>query len=225
MLLIFCDFMNFLFLLFNFTLFLHYLLQYWFNLCCLLHLVFAVTVSYWSDSRAVSQCFLMDFTLKPRCNTIRLSLVLTPAHPPFSLPWTLIQCFSAFFLFGNFVCLNLLHICAGHPPHSVFLSPHFQFQPSCYLSHFLYSSQCWVLCSLTSLLQCDVYWVWVLFSDRYIDDLVKLKAQTSAEGNEFITWNDIQSCVDHVNKVVHEEHESEFFCSTHARLIIAYKEC
>ncbi|NXC09156.1 IQGA1 protein, partial [Orthonyx spaldingii] len=44
-------------------------------------------------------------------------------------------------------------------------------------------------------------------SQRYIDDLMKLKAQTSAEGNEFITWNDIQSCVDHVNKVVHEEHE------------------
>ncbi|NWW23777.1 IQGA1 protein, partial [Falcunculus frontatus] len=44
-------------------------------------------------------------------------------------------------------------------------------------------------------------------SQRYIDDLVKLKAQTSAEGNEFITWNDIQACVDHVNKVVHEEHE------------------
>uniref|UniRef100_A0A8C0U8X2 IQ motif containing GTPase activating protein 1 n=1 Tax=Cyanistes caeruleus TaxID=156563 RepID=A0A8C0U8X2_CYACU len=44
-------------------------------------------------------------------------------------------------------------------------------------------------------------------SQRYIDDLVKLKAERSAEGNEFITWNDIQSCVDHVNKVVHEEHE------------------
>ncbi|NWV15308.1 IQGA1 protein, partial [Ptilonorhynchus violaceus] len=44
-------------------------------------------------------------------------------------------------------------------------------------------------------------------SQRYVDDLMKLKAQTSAEGNEFITWNDIQSCVDHVNKVVHEEHE------------------
>ncbi|NXY13966.1 IQGA1 protein, partial [Atrichornis clamosus] len=44
-------------------------------------------------------------------------------------------------------------------------------------------------------------------SQRYIDDLVKLKAQTSTEGNEFITWNDIQSCVDRVNKVVHEEHE------------------
>ncbi|XP_039242388.1 ras GTPase-activating-like protein IQGAP1 isoform X1 [Pipra filicauda] len=44
-------------------------------------------------------------------------------------------------------------------------------------------------------------------SQRYIDDLMKLKAQTNAKGNEFITWNDIQSCVDHVNKVVHEEHE------------------
>ncbi|KFP88987.1 PREDICTED: ras GTPase-activating-like protein IQGAP1, partial [Acanthisitta chloris] len=44
-------------------------------------------------------------------------------------------------------------------------------------------------------------------SQRYIDDLMKLKAQTSAEGNDFITWNDIQSCVDHVNKVVQEEHE------------------
>ncbi|NXJ70772.1 IQGA1 protein, partial [Rostratula benghalensis] len=44
-------------------------------------------------------------------------------------------------------------------------------------------------------------------SQRYIDDLMKLKAQTHAEGNEFITWNDIQSCVDRVNTVVHEEHE------------------
>ncbi|NXM99063.1 IQGA1 protein, partial [Sylvia borin] len=44
-------------------------------------------------------------------------------------------------------------------------------------------------------------------SQRYIDDLVKLKAERNAEGNEFITWNDIQSCVDHVNKVVREEHE------------------
>ncbi|XP_039578887.1 ras GTPase-activating-like protein IQGAP1 [Passer montanus] len=44
-------------------------------------------------------------------------------------------------------------------------------------------------------------------SQRYIDDLVKLKTERNAEGNEFITWNDIQSCVDHVNKVVHEEHE------------------
>uniref|UniRef100_A0A8C4W7V1 Ras GTPase-activating-like protein IQGAP1 n=1 Tax=Gopherus evgoodei TaxID=1825980 RepID=A0A8C4W7V1_9SAUR len=44
-------------------------------------------------------------------------------------------------------------------------------------------------------------------SQRYIDDLMKLKAQACTEGNEFITWNDIQSCVDRVNIVVHEEHE------------------
>ncbi|NXR03444.1 IQGA1 protein, partial [Sagittarius serpentarius] len=44
-------------------------------------------------------------------------------------------------------------------------------------------------------------------SQRYVDDLMKLKAQTRAEGSEFITWNDIQSCVDRVNVVVHEEHE------------------
>ncbi|NXY46166.1 IQGA1 protein, partial [Ceuthmochares aereus] len=44
-------------------------------------------------------------------------------------------------------------------------------------------------------------------SQRYIDDLMKLKAQTRAEGSEFITWNDIQSCIDRVNIVVHEEHE------------------
>ncbi|NXO03222.1 IQGA1 protein, partial [Rhinopomastus cyanomelas] len=41
----------------------------------------------------------------------------------------------------------------------------------------------------------------------YVDDLMKLKAQTHADGNEFITWNDIQSCVDRVNVAVHEEHE------------------
>uniref|UniRef100_A0A8V5GTD2 Uncharacterized protein n=1 Tax=Melopsittacus undulatus TaxID=13146 RepID=A0A8V5GTD2_MELUD len=29
----------------------------------------------------------------------------------------------------------------------------------------------------------------------------------SVQGNEFITWNDIQSCIDRVNIVVHEEHE------------------
>ncbi|NWX80225.1 IQGA1 protein, partial [Alca torda] len=44
-------------------------------------------------------------------------------------------------------------------------------------------------------------------SQRYIDDLMKLKAQIRAEGNDFITWNDIQSCIDRVNIVVHEEHE------------------
>ncbi|XP_034986900.1 ras GTPase-activating-like protein IQGAP1 [Zootoca vivipara] len=44
-------------------------------------------------------------------------------------------------------------------------------------------------------------------SQRYIEDLLKLKGQARSEGGEFITWNDIQSCVDRVNVAVHEEHE------------------
>uniref|UniRef100_A0A8D0L962 IQ motif containing GTPase activating protein 1 n=1 Tax=Sphenodon punctatus TaxID=8508 RepID=A0A8D0L962_SPHPU len=44
-------------------------------------------------------------------------------------------------------------------------------------------------------------------SQRYVDDLMKLKAQARTEGNAFVTWNDIQSCVDRVNIVVQEEHE------------------
>lgn len=44
-------------------------------------------------------------------------------------------------------------------------------------------------------------------SQRYIDELLKLKAQARAEGNEFISWNDIQAAVDKVNTDVQEEHE------------------
>lgn len=41
---------------------------------------------------------------------------------------------------------------------------------------------------------------------RYVDELMKLKQQAREEGNEFITWNDIQGCVNQVNNTVHEEH-------------------
>uniref|UniRef100_A0A670ZDJ6 IQ motif containing GTPase activating protein 1 n=1 Tax=Pseudonaja textilis TaxID=8673 RepID=A0A670ZDJ6_PSETE len=41
----------------------------------------------------------------------------------------------------------------------------------------------------------------------YPAQLLFLKAEMQSEGTEFLTWNDIQSCVDHVNIVVHEEHE------------------
>ncbi|XP_072004464.1 ras GTPase-activating-like protein IQGAP1 [Engystomops pustulosus] len=41
---------------------------------------------------------------------------------------------------------------------------------------------------------------------RYVDELMKLKQQAREEGNEFITWNDIQGCVTQVNNTVHEEH-------------------
>uniref|UniRef100_A0A452TXZ3 Ras GTPase-activating-like protein IQGAP1 n=1 Tax=Ursus maritimus TaxID=29073 RepID=A0A452TXZ3_URSMA len=42
---------------------------------------------------------------------------------------------------------------------------------------------------------------------RYLDELMKLKTQAHAENSAFITWNDIQACVDQVNLVVQEEHE------------------
>ncbi|XP_066094279.1 ras GTPase-activating-like protein IQGAP1 [Saccopteryx bilineata] len=42
---------------------------------------------------------------------------------------------------------------------------------------------------------------------RYLDELMKLKTQAHSENNDFVTWNDIQACVDHVNLVVQEEHE------------------
>uniref|UniRef100_A0A4W3I1I8 IQ motif containing GTPase activating protein 1 n=1 Tax=Callorhinchus milii TaxID=7868 RepID=A0A4W3I1I8_CALMI len=41
---------------------------------------------------------------------------------------------------------------------------------------------------------------------RYVDELLRLKAQAREDGNEFLTWNDIQGSVDGVNMVVQEEH-------------------
>ncbi|XP_030647761.1 ras GTPase-activating-like protein IQGAP2 isoform X2 [Chanos chanos] len=42
---------------------------------------------------------------------------------------------------------------------------------------------------------------------RYADMLIKLRAETSLQGQEFLTWNDIQKCIDTVNVQVQEEHE------------------
>lgn len=38
---------------------------------------------------------------------------------------------------------------------------------------------------------------------------MRLKAAAREEGSDYLTWNDIQACVDHVNSAVQEEHESE----------------
>ncbi|XP_076853541.1 ras GTPase-activating-like protein IQGAP1 [Brachyhypopomus gauderio] len=45
------------------------------------------------------------------------------------------------------------------------------------------------------------------FAQRYMDELLRLKAGATEEGNEYLTWNDIQACVDQVNGAVQEEHE------------------
>lgn len=42
---------------------------------------------------------------------------------------------------------------------------------------------------------------------RYMDELMRLKAAAREEGGDFLTWNDIQACVDQVNASVQEEHE------------------
>lgn len=44
-------------------------------------------------------------------------------------------------------------------------------------------------------------------AQRYVDELLRLKAKAQEDGNEFITWNDIQGTVDQVNTVVQEEHD------------------
>uniref|UniRef100_A0AAR2L7X2 IQ motif containing GTPase activating protein 2 n=1 Tax=Pygocentrus nattereri TaxID=42514 RepID=A0AAR2L7X2_PYGNA len=45
------------------------------------------------------------------------------------------------------------------------------------------------------------------FSHRYADTLISLRAESLAQGQEFLTWNDVQKCIDTVNFQVHEEHE------------------
>lgn len=39
--------------------------------------------------------------------------------------------------------------------------------------------------------------------------LVKLRAESLAQGQEFLTWNEVQQCIDIVNLKVNEENESK----------------
>uniref|UniRef100_A0A3B5BK75 IQ motif containing GTPase activating protein 2 n=1 Tax=Stegastes partitus TaxID=144197 RepID=A0A3B5BK75_9TELE len=43
--------------------------------------------------------------------------------------------------------------------------------------------------------------------NRYADMLIKQRAEALASGQEFLTWNDVQKCIDTVNIQVQEEHE------------------
>lgn len=45
------------------------------------------------------------------------------------------------------------------------------------------------------------------FFFRYGDTLIQQRGETFAKGQEFLTWNDVQKCIDTVNVQVHEEHE------------------
>ncbi|XP_020497068.1 ras GTPase-activating-like protein IQGAP1 isoform X3 [Labrus bergylta] len=45
------------------------------------------------------------------------------------------------------------------------------------------------------------------YAQRYMDELMRLKAAAREQGCDFLTWNDIQACIDGVNLSVQEEHE------------------
>ncbi|XP_061831055.1 ras GTPase-activating-like protein IQGAP1 [Nerophis lumbriciformis] len=45
------------------------------------------------------------------------------------------------------------------------------------------------------------------YAQRYMDELIRLKAAAREDGCDYLTWNDIQACVDQVNMTVQEEHE------------------
>ncbi|PWA28993.1 hypothetical protein CCH79_00006341 [Gambusia affinis] len=45
------------------------------------------------------------------------------------------------------------------------------------------------------------------YAQRYMDELMRLKAAAKQEGSKYLTWNDIQACIDQVNLAVQEEHE------------------
>ncbi|XP_061671734.1 ras GTPase-activating-like protein IQGAP1 [Syngnathoides biaculeatus] len=45
------------------------------------------------------------------------------------------------------------------------------------------------------------------YAQRYMDELIRLKAAAREEGCDYLTWNDIQACIDQVNMSVQEEHE------------------
>uniref|UniRef100_A0A8C6TXF8 IQ motif containing GTPase activating protein 1 n=1 Tax=Neogobius melanostomus TaxID=47308 RepID=A0A8C6TXF8_9GOBI len=41
------------------------------------------------------------------------------------------------------------------------------------------------------------------YAQRYMEELIRLKGEG---GTDFLTWNDIQACIDQVNQTVHDEH-------------------
>ncbi|XP_041645206.1 ras GTPase-activating-like protein IQGAP1 isoform X2 [Cheilinus undulatus] len=45
------------------------------------------------------------------------------------------------------------------------------------------------------------------YAQRYMDELMRLKAAARDQGSDYLTWNDIQACIDAVNQSVLEEHE------------------
>ncbi|KAK0155489.1 Ras GTPase-activating-like protein IQGAP1 [Merluccius polli] len=45
------------------------------------------------------------------------------------------------------------------------------------------------------------------YAQRYMDELMRLRVAAAEGGIDYLTWNDIQACIDQVNLAVQEEHE------------------
>uniref|UniRef100_A0A3Q2PPV5 IQ motif containing GTPase activating protein 1 n=1 Tax=Fundulus heteroclitus TaxID=8078 RepID=A0A3Q2PPV5_FUNHE len=45
------------------------------------------------------------------------------------------------------------------------------------------------------------------YAQRYMDELMRMKAAAKEQGMKYLTWNDIQASIDQVNLAVQEEHE------------------
>uniref|UniRef100_A0A8C2FLE8 IQ motif containing GTPase activating protein 2 n=1 Tax=Cyprinus carpio TaxID=7962 RepID=A0A8C2FLE8_CYPCA len=55
-----------------------------------------------------------------------------------------------------------------------------------------------------------IYFIkWLFCFVRYADTLIRLRSESLAQGQEFLTWTDVQKCINTVNVQVHEEHESK----------------
>uniref|UniRef100_A0A8C2FK53 IQ motif containing GTPase activating protein 2 n=1 Tax=Cyprinus carpio TaxID=7962 RepID=A0A8C2FK53_CYPCA len=53
-----------------------------------------------------------------------------------------------------------------------------------------------------------IYFIkWLFCFVRYADTLIRLRSESLAQGQEFLTWTDVQKCINTVNVQVHEEHE------------------
>lgn len=53
------------------------------------------------------------------------------------------------------------------------------------------------------------FFKFLALSLRYADTLIQQRGEALAKGQEFLTWNDVQKCIDTVNVQVQEEHERE----------------
>lgn len=51
--------------------------------------------------------------------------------------------------------------------------------------------------------------MYFISSYSYADTLLSIKSEASSQGQDYLSWNDIQNCIDMVNMQIQEENESK----------------